>query len=45
MPTYLNIGQDTRLYAGLADTLIFWPDPTSVNQHRVNRIPYIFLVS
>jgi hypothetical protein len=45
MPTYLDTGRDMPLYAGLADTLIFWTAPTLVNQHKVNHIPYIFLVS
>jgi hypothetical protein len=36
-PGYANIsehGRDMPLYAGLADTLIFWPDPTLVNQSQ-----------
>jgi hypothetical protein len=33
------------LYAGLADTSIFWPGPTLVNQYKINHFPYVFLVS
>jgi hypothetical protein len=47
-PGYADISEHLpgyALYAGLADTLIFQPDPTLVNHHRVNCIPYIFLVS
>jgi hypothetical protein len=47
-PGYADISEHEpgyALYAGLADTLIFRPDPTLVNQHKVNLIPYIFLVS
>jgi hypothetical protein len=29
------------LYAGLADTLIFRPGPTLVNQNKVNYFPYV----
>jgi hypothetical protein len=47
-PDYTNISEHWpgyTLYAGLADALIFWPDPTLVNQHKANHLPYIFLVS
>jgi hypothetical protein len=47
-PGYADISEywpGYGLYAGLADTLIFQPGPTLVNQHKVNHFPYVFLVS
>jgi hypothetical protein len=47
-PGYTGISEPSagiHLYAGLADALIFRPDPTLVNRHKVNHIPCIFLVS
>jgi hypothetical protein len=47
-PGYADISEHWPiygLYAGLADTLIFWPGPTLVNQQKVNHFPYVFLVS
>jgi hypothetical protein len=47
-PGYTDISEhwpEYTLYVGLANALMFRPDPTLVNQHKVNHIPYIFLVS
>jgi hypothetical protein len=46
--SYANISEHWLrygLYAGLANTSIFWPDPILVNQHKVNHSPHVFLVS
>jgi hypothetical protein len=47
-PGYADISEHWPgygLYVGLADTLIFCLGPTSVNQHKVNHFPYVFLVA
>jgi hypothetical protein len=44
MPIYLNTGRDMPLYAGLADAHIFRPDPTLVNQHKIQP-PFLSLSS
>jgi hypothetical protein len=47
-PSYVDISEHWLgygLYAGLADTSIFRPDPILVNQHKVNPSPHVFLVS
>jgi hypothetical protein len=47
-PGYTDISEhrpEYALYAGLAGSYIFRPDKTLVNRNKVNRTPYIFLVS
>jgi hypothetical protein len=44
-PGYADISEHWPgygLYAGLADTFIFRPGPTLVNQHKVNHFSYVF---